>query len=87
MGELSGLPNIGKVVECQLNEVGINTIDELQSVGAKQAWLKILSIDDSACINRLMGLEGAIQGIKKAMLSDEKKADLREFYRWHKKAH
>ena len=26
MGELSKLPNIGKVVEGQLNEVGINTL-------------------------------------------------------------
>ena len=25
-------------------------------------------IDESACINRLMALEGAIQGIKKTML-------------------
>ena len=41
MGELSKLPNIGKVVEEQLNQVGIFTEEELKSVGAKQAWLKI----------------------------------------------
>ena len=28
MGELSKLPHIGKVVEEQLNSVGINTVDE-----------------------------------------------------------
>jgi len=53
MGELSKLPNIGKVVEEQLNEVGINTVDELIDIGSKEAWLKIKEVDDSACINRL----------------------------------
>ena len=84
MGELSKLPNIGKTVEEQLNQVGINTVDELKSIGAKEAWLKIQKIDESACINRLMALEGAIQGIKKTMLPDEVKADLKQFYQRNK---
>ena len=85
MGELSKLPNIGKTVEEQLLQVGICSVDELKKVGAKAAWLKIQEIDESACINRLMALEGAIQGIKKTILSEEVKADLKEFYQWHKK--
>lgn len=85
MGELSKLPNIGKVVEEQLNQVGIYTEEELKEVGAKQAWLRIQQIDESACIHRLLALEGAIQGIKKTMLSDERKKELKEFYNWHKK--
>lgn len=40
VGELSKLPNIGKTVEEQLNQVGINTADELKGIGAKEAWLK-----------------------------------------------
>lgn len=36
MGELSKLPNIGKVVEEQLNQVGIMTEEDLKSVGAIQ---------------------------------------------------
>ena len=85
MGELSKLPNIGKTVEEQLLQVGICSVDELVRVGAKGAWLKIQEIDESACINRLMALEGAIQGVKKTMLSDEVKADLKEFFQFHKK--
>ena len=65
--------------------VGIQTVDELKDIGAKEAWLKIQEIDESACIHRLMALEGAIEGIKKTMLSDEVKADLKEFYQWNKK--
>lgn len=85
MGELSKLPNIGKTVEDQLNLVGILTEAQLKEIGAKQAWLKIQEIDESACINRLQALEGAIQGVKKTELADDVKADLRDFYQWHKK--
>lgn len=85
MGELAKLLNIGKTVEDQLIQVGITTVDELKQAGARSAWLKIQEIDESACIHRLLALEGAIEGVKKTMLSDEVKADLKEFYRQHKK--
>lgn len=85
MGELSKLPNIGKVVEEQLIQVGIDSVDKLKQIGAKEAWLKIQQIDESACIHRLMALEGAIEGVKKTMLPDEVKNDLKEFYQWNKK--
>ena len=79
MGELSKLPNIGPVVEQQLNEVGIMTAEQLRETGSRQAWLKIKAIDDSACIHRLLGMEGAVRGIKKRDLPPEVKAELKEF--------
>ena len=57
MSELSKLPNIGKVVEEQLNQVGLTTAEELAEAGAKAPWLKIQEIDESACINRLRRLK------------------------------
>jgi len=81
MGELSNLPNIGEFVEEQLNQVGITTYEQLKNAGTKQAWLDIKAIDPSACIHRLLALEGAIRGIKKSDLPEETKADLREFYK------
>lgn len=84
MGELSKLPNIGKAVEEQLIQVGIVTPEALRGLAAKAAWLKIQEIDSSACIHRLLALEGAIQGVKKAMLPDAVKADLKAFYQEHK---
>ena len=85
MGQLSKLPNIGKEVERQLNQVGINTYEELKDLEAEKAWLKIQEIDESACIHRLLALEGALNGIKKSQLSDDRKAELKEFYNLHKK--
>ena len=85
MGELSKLPNIGKAVEAQLIQVGIETPEALRQAGVKAAWLKIQQIDSSACIHRLLALEGAIQGVKKSMLPDAVKADLKAFYQEHKR--
>lgn len=85
MGELSDLPNIGKVVEAQLMQVGIHSAEELKRIGAREAWLRIQKIDASACIHRLMALEGAIEGVKKHMLDDGVKAELKAFYQNHRK--
>ena len=84
MGELSKRPSIGKAGEAQLIQVGIEMPEALRQVGAKAAWLKIQEIDSSACIHRLLALEGAIQGVKKSGLSDAVKADLKAFYQEHK---
>lgn len=67
-----------------MNKVGIFSYDELKDIGTEQAWLKIQEIDSSACIHRLLALEGAIQGVKKTALSQERKAELKDFYNWHK---
>ncbi|MDE6764596.1 MAG: TfoX/Sxy family protein [Oscillospiraceae bacterium] len=84
MGELSKLPNIGEKVEEQLNAVDIFTYEDLKKLGAENAWLKIQSIDPSACIHRLLALEGALQGIPKKLLPEERKAELKSFYEEHK---
>lgn len=44
MQRLTDLPNIGPVVEAQLNEVGIYTKKDLENIGSTEAWLKILAI-------------------------------------------
>ena len=62
MGELSMLPNIGKVVEEQLNKVGINTAKKLKELGAERAWLEIQIIDECVCFHRVLAVEGAIVG-------------------------
>ena len=85
MGELAKLPNIGKAVEAQLIQAGISTADELRQIGAKEAWLRIQAIDESACIHRLMALEGAVEDVRKTLLPDVVKADLKAFYQQHKR--
>ncbi len=84
MGKLANLPNIGNVVEEQLNAVGIETTEQLVQAGAENAWLKIQAIDSSACIHRLLALEGAIRGVKKTDIPAARRAELKEFYNLHK---
>ena len=84
MGELTKLPNIAEKLEGQLTEVGITTFDELKRVGSREAWLRILARDPSACIMRLSALEGAIQGVRWHHLDEETKRSLKEFYHLHK---
>ncbi len=80
MGELVKLKNIGKELEKQLNEVGIFTYEDLVNCGSVEAWLKIKKIDSSACINRLMAIEGALQNIRWHDLSKADKEYLKDFY-------
>lgn len=84
MGNLSDLPNIGAELEKQLIGVGITTAEELKRLGSREAWLRILQRDPSACIMRLSSLEGAIQGIRWHYLDSATKQSLKEFYHMHK---
>jgi len=85
MSDLTDLPNIGENTKQQLNMVGINTYEELVSCGSREAWLRIKEIDSSACVNRLMGLEGAIQNIRWHHLPDDDKKALKDFFIEHKR--
>ena len=84
MTSLSDLVNLGPVVSAQLEQVGIKTPAALKKAGSEKAWLKIQKIDPSACYNRLLGLEGAVQGIRWHFLSPSRKAELKAFYTAHK---
>ena len=81
MGELSKLSNISTVLEGKLNEIGINTQEQLKNMGSKQAFLNIKKNDLEACVNMLCALEGAIQGIRWHYLSDEVKQELKKFHK------
>ena len=83
MGELKSLPNIADKLEAQLHEVGIDSIEALKQTGSREAWLRIASMDPSACYMRLCALEGAIQGVRWHHLDDEKKKEMKAFYQLH----
>lgn len=83
--QLTDLPNIGKVLSTKLKEVGINTPTELTCLGSENAFIRLLAIDKKACINELYALEGAIQNIRWHQLDQQKKEELKIFYRMCKK--
>ena len=79
--ELTELPNIGPVLADNLRRIGITTAEELHSVGACEAWLRIRTrVDGGACFHQLTALAGAEAGIPKKELPPERKVELRAFF-------
>lgn len=79
--KISQMKNIGVVNEEKLEQVGIQTADELRNMGTETAFLKIRHlVDDGACLHLLYSLEGAIQDIPKKELTEIRKDELRDFY-------
>ncbi|MCX7748318.1 MAG: TfoX/Sxy family protein [Clostridia bacterium] len=81
MESLSKMQNIGDMLEQKLKEVGIETPGDLKRIGSKEAFKRIRGIDTTACINMLYALEGAVEGKRWHYLSEEKKQNLKEFYK------
>jgi len=80
MTKLVDMKNIGATLAKRMTEANINSAEELSSLDAKQAFLKVLEIYPDACINHLYAIAGAIEGIRWHNLSDDTKADLKDFY-------
>lgn len=77
--------NIGKYSEAKLREVGIQTVEQLIETGAENAFIKIQTIDQGACLSLLYALEGAVEGIRWHDLSPSRKKELQEFFNRVKK--
>lgn len=81
MGNLSSLPNVGKVLEKNLNRIGVYTEKQLVQMGSRDAFIRIrLLADSGACLHMLYGIQGAIENIRYTQLAEETKRELKEFY-------
>lgn len=82
MGALSDLPNVGKVLEDNLLRAGIETPEQLRSIGAEEAFIRIRGcVDPGACLHMLYGIQGAIEGMPDKLLPDDTKQKLKAFYK------
>jgi DNA transformation protein len=79
--ELSKMPNLGKTLADKLQLVGIENAKQLIDIGAENAFIRLKTVDNDACINMLYALEGAIQGIRWHNLDILRKEELKEFFR------
>ncbi len=77
--DLTQMENIGKVVAEKLIQVGITTPEELCAVGSEQAFIRLQTIDETACFSMLQALEGAVQGMRWHNLPKERKEELKVF--------
>lgn len=72
--------NIGKNLSDKLIEAGIYSISELKAAGSENVFIRIRTIDGSACLNMLYAIEGAIQEIRWHNLDTERKNELKDFF-------
>lgn len=79
MSELTGMMNIGREMAGKLESVGIKSAEELQEIGAKQAFFKLKEIYPNVCLVHLYALEGAVQNTGYNRLSEDTKKDLKAF--------
>lgn len=78
--KLTLLPNIGKIMAERLNAAGIESSEQLFKLGAEEAFMKLVKVDDEICITLLYALEGAIQGIRWHDIKKKRREQLKEFY-------
>lgn len=82
MEKLTDLPNIGPVLAGNLEKAGIDTPDRLRELGAEEAFLRIRTrVDPTACLHQLEALAGAAAGVRKSLLPQERKAELKAWFR------
>jgi len=79
MTDLTTMINIGKEMANKLKSVDINTAEELIEVGSKEAFFRLKTKYPQVCLVHLYTLEGAIQNVEFNCLSEETKANLKEF--------
>ncbi len=82
MAKLTDLPNIGPKLAGHLLQAGIETPEQLRELGAEAAFLRIRTqVDSTACLHELEALAGAVEGVRKSLLSQERKAELKTWFR------
>lgn len=82
MEKLTDLPNIGPVLAGNLEKAGIETPVRLRELGAEEAFLRIRTrVDSTACLHQLEALAGAAAGVRKSLLPQERKAELKAWFR------
>ena len=64
MIDLTKLPNIGKTLAAELNDIGVTNRDQLIALGSVEATRSIAKTRSGACHSLLFALEGAIRGVR-----------------------
>lgn len=81
MERLTDLPNIGPKLAGNLERIGVTTQEQFQALGAEEAFLRIRAqVEPAACLHQLEALAGAEEGVKRSLMSSERKSVLKAWY-------
>ena len=79
MSELASLKNIGTEMARKLQSVDINSAEDLIAIGSKEAFFRLKVRYPKIWLVCVYVLQGAIENVDYNRLSEETKADLKEF--------
>ena len=74
--EIASLKNLGPKSAAWLNQAGIYTLQQLQTLGAIEAYRRVIAQGIKPSLNLLYALEGAIQNKHWTALDKDEKASL-----------
>lgn len=82
MSNLTESPNIGATLAEKLEGIGITSLEDVRKAGSKELLTRLAAKDQNGvCLIMLYALEGAVQGIRWHGLSQERKDELKTFYK------
>lgn len=72
---LEDVVNIGPALAHDLRAIGVEDVDTLREVGAREAWLRLYEAGSRDCLSSFLALEGAVRGVRWMQIaSDERDA-------------
>ena len=75
---MTPIKNIGPKSRVWLHEIGIDTLEDLEAIGAVEAYRRLkISRPTEVTLNALWGMQAALLNIHWNMLTPEMKADLK----------
>jgi DNA transformation protein len=78
--DLENTINIGPILAGELRAAGIATPDELQALGAVEAWERVRRVNpERDCVHSLLALEGAVRGVRWMRLAPEERQRLARY--------
>ena len=76
---MTPIKNMGPKSRVWLHEIGINTLEDLKTIGAVEAYRRLkIAFPTEITLNMLWGLQAAILNISWKNLTPEMKAELKE---------
>jgi DNA transformation protein and related proteins len=70
------LPNLGPKSQAMLARAGIESIEQLKSLGSVRAYAKVKATGANASLNLLWALEGALTGLPWQVVAKEHRLSL-----------
>lgn len=71
--------NIGHRLGADLRQAGIKTVEDLQKLGYREAWIRLQAVaPDRDCTHSLLALAGAIEGVRWSQLPVEVRKRIKE---------